>query len=58
MQPGSLKGKRACCGTVKGNSIKLQGNHRDHVEDLLSLSGFSMENYFLTIVILAGSCYV
>jgi translation initiation factor 1 len=39
-----MKGKLACGGTVKGNSIELQGNHRDRVKELLSLKGYSTEN--------------
>ena len=39
-----MKGKLACGGTVKGNSIELQGNHRDRVIDLLAGRGYSVEN--------------
>jgi translation initiation factor 1 len=39
-----MKSKLACGGTVKGNSIELQGNHRDRVKELLSLKGYSIEN--------------
>ena len=39
-----MKGKLACGGTVKGNSIELQGNHRDRVKELLSSKGYSTEN--------------
>jgi translation initiation factor 1 len=39
-----MKSKLACGGTVKGNSIELQGNHRDRVKELLSLKGYSTEN--------------
>jgi translation initiation factor 1 len=39
-----LKGKLACGGTVKGNTIELQGNHRDRVKDLLSQKGYKIDN--------------
>ncbi len=39
-----LKGRLACGGTVKENSIELQGNHRDRVKALLTSRGYSLEN--------------
>jgi translation initiation factor 1 len=39
-----MKSKLACGGTVKENTIELQGNHRDRVKELLSLKGYSTEN--------------
>jgi predicted translation initiation factor SUI1 len=39
-----MKGKLACGGTVKGNSIELQGNHRDRVKELLTMKGYSVDN--------------
>jgi translation initiation factor 1 len=39
-----LKGKLACGGTIKGNSIELQGNHRDRVKELLATKGYNLEN--------------
>ena len=39
-----LKGRLACGGTVKENSIELQGNHRDRVKILLSSRGYNLEN--------------
>lgn len=39
-----LKGRLACGGTVKENSIELQGNHRDRVKDLLTNRGYSIDN--------------
>jgi translation initiation factor 1 len=39
-----MKGKLACGGTVKGNSIELQGNHRERVKELLADKGYSVDN--------------
>lgn len=39
-----MKSKLACGGTVKGNSIELQGNHRERVINLLGSKGYSVEN--------------
>jgi translation initiation factor 1 len=39
-----MKGKLACGGTVKGNSIELQGNHRERVKELLTVKGYSVDN--------------
>jgi len=35
-----LKEKLACGGTVKGNKIELQGDHRSKVKDVLKKMGF------------------
>ena len=39
-----LKGRLACGGTVKENSIELQGNHRDRVKELLTTRGYRIDN--------------
>jgi translation initiation factor 1 len=39
-----MKSKLACGGTVKGNSIELQGNHRERVKELLTVKGYSVDN--------------
>ena len=39
-----LKGRLACGGTIKENSIELQGNHRDRVKELLTNRGYNIEN--------------
>ncbi len=39
-----MKNKLACGGTVKGNSIELQGNHRDRVIALLGSKGYAVDN--------------
>ncbi|MFH1445396.1 MAG: translation initiation factor [Nanoarchaeota archaeon] len=38
-----LKGKLACGGTLKGNTIELQGNHKDKVKGILVKMGFSAD---------------
>ena len=39
-----LKAKLACGGTVKGNTIELQGNHKKQVKPVLMELGFSEES--------------
>ncbi len=39
-----LKDMCACGGTVKGNTIELQGDHRKKVVDILVNMGFSRDS--------------
>lgn len=39
----NLKKKLACGGTLKGNEIELQGNHKEKVIELLIKEGFKKE---------------
>lgn len=39
-----LKQKLACGGTVKGNNIELQGDHKERVKNYLVDLGFSEES--------------
>lgn len=38
-----LKTKLACGGTLKNNSIELQGNHKDKIKSILIKLGFADE---------------
>jgi translation initiation factor 1 len=38
-----LKAKCACGGTIKDNTIELQGDHKEKVKDLLKTIGYSSE---------------
>ena len=39
-----LKNKMACGGTIKGNVIELQGDHRSKVKEELIKLGFSQDS--------------
>jgi translation initiation factor 1 len=39
----TLKSKLACGGTVKGNTIELQGDHASKARDELIIAGFASE---------------
>ncbi|HLD11067.1 MAG TPA: translation initiation factor [Candidatus Nanoarchaeia archaeon] len=43
----SLKGKLACGGTVKENSIELQGNHAEKVKEELIKLGFNSDSIII-----------
>jgi len=38
-----LKAKCACGGTIKDNTIELQGDHKEKVKDFLQTIGYSSE---------------
>ncbi|MFH1544537.1 MAG: stress response translation initiation inhibitor YciH [archaeon] len=38
-----LKKKLACGGTVKGNEIELQGNHKKNIKEILLMQGYKEE---------------
>jgi len=38
-----LKARLACGGTLKGNTIELQGNHKKKVKEILIKLGFSAD---------------
>jgi translation initiation factor 1 len=39
----TLKAKRACGGTVKNNTIELQGNHKGQITKVLEELGFTKD---------------
>lgn len=39
-----LKSKLACGGTVKNNTIELQGDHRRHIKEVLVKLGFDEDS--------------
>ncbi len=44
----TLKAKLACGGTVKQNTIELQGVHKQRVREILIATGFSPETIIIT----------